>query len=153
VKTDLPSVGNFEGVQLPGGSFGSSLAPVPGPPNEFFGLEDRGPNVESPLTTETQTNRVPNRGVEGLTLTPDGHTLVGMMQSSLQQADLEGSNAKKDTPTRIVTYNLHTHQTHEYLFLLDEPASTGVANSEITALSNNTFLIDERDSSFGDLRW
>ena len=54
-KTDLPSVGNFEGVQLPGGSFGSSLAPVPGHPNEFFGLEDRGPNVESPLTTPTQT--------------------------------------------------------------------------------------------------
>jgi hypothetical protein len=266
-KTDLPSVGNFEGVQLPGGSFGSSLAPVPGHPNEFFGLEDRGPNVESPLTTPTQTidvlpkpsydpsiarfsfedgeaelvetiplrdssghpfsglvnslaptgetietlkgvtlakdpdgydpeglvampdgsfwvsdeygpfvthftaqgkelsrlspfktgpealpaelkNRVPNRGMEGLTLTPDGHTLVGMMQSSLQQADLEGSNAKKDTPTRIVTYNLYTHQTHEYLFLLDEPATTGVANSEITALSNNTFLIDERDSGF-----
>jgi hypothetical protein len=71
-----------------------------------------------------------------------------MMQSSLQQADLEGSNAKKDTPTRIVTYNLYTHQTHEYLFLLDEPATTGVANSEITALSNNTFLIDERDSGF-----
>jgi hypothetical protein len=69
--------------------------------------------------------------MEGLTLTPDGHTLVGMMQSSLQQADLEGSNAKKDTPTRIVTYNLYTHQTHEYLFLLDEPATTGVANSEI----------------------
>jgi hypothetical protein len=266
-KTDLPSVGNFEGVQLPGGSFGSSLAAVPGHPNEFFGLEDRGPNVESPLTTPTQTidvlpkpsydpsiarfsfedgeaelvetiplrdssghpfsglvnslaptgetietlkgvtlakdpdgydpeglvampdgsfwvsdeygpfvthftaqgeetarlspfktgpealpaelkNRVPNRGMEGLTLTPDGHTLVGMMQSSLQQADLEGANAKKDTPTRIVTYNLYTHQTHEYLFLLDEPATTGVANSEITALSNNTFLIDERDSGF-----
>src|SRR6201996_2532275 len=54
-KTDLPPVGNFEGVQLPGGAFGSSLAPVPGHPNEFFGLEDRGPNVESPLTTSTQT--------------------------------------------------------------------------------------------------
>jgi hypothetical protein len=93
-------------------------------------------------------NRVPNRGMEGLAITPDGHTLVGMMQSSLQQADLEGSNAKKDTPTRIVTYNLYTHQTHEYLFLLDEPSTTEVANGEITALSNNTFLIDERDSGF-----
>jgi hypothetical protein len=35
-------------VQLTGGSFGSSLAPVPGHADEFFGLEDRGPNVESP---------------------------------------------------------------------------------------------------------
>jgi hypothetical protein len=267
-KTDLPSVGNFEGVQLPGGSFGSSLAPVPGHPNEFFGLEDRGPNVESPLTTKTETidvlpkpsydpsiarfafedgeaelveriplrdstghpfsglvnslaptgeqietlkgvklakdpdgydpeglvalpdgsfwvsdeygpfithftaqgreiarlspyktgpealpaelkNRVPNRGMEGLTITPDGKTLVGMMQSGLQQKDLPvGADGKQNTPTRIVTYNLYTHQTHEYLFLLDEPASLKTANSEITALSDNTFLIDERDSGF-----
>ncbi|HEX4752694.1 MAG TPA: esterase-like activity of phytase family protein [Solirubrobacterales bacterium] len=266
-KTDLPSIGNYGGVQLTGAGFGSSLYPVPGHPNEFFGLEDRGPNVESstgtavepkpdydpsigrfvfeegeaelveriPLrdstghpfsglvnsnnpTGETVENlkgtvlshdpdgydpeglvalpdgtfwvsdeygpfithftaqgreiqrlspfkepgnpdslavlpaelakRVPNRGLEGLTITPDGKTLVAMMQSSLQQTDLEGANAKKDTPTRIVTYSLQTHAVHEYLFLLDEPATTGVANSEITALSNSTFLIDERDSGF-----
>jgi hypothetical protein len=263
-KTDLPPIGNFNGVQLTGGSFGSSLAPVPGNPDEFFGLEDRGPNVESasgfavepkpgydpsiarfafndgeaelieriPLrdssghpysglvnsenpTAEKVENlngvelahdpdgydpeglvalpdgsfwvsdeygpfvthfnaegreiqrlspfdgalpaelahRVPNRGMEGLTITPDGSTLVGMMQSSLQQPDLpvvEGKpvDAKKDTPTRIVTYNLYTHKTHEYVFLLDEPGPLKTANSEITALSNNTFLIDERDSLF-----
>jgi hypothetical protein len=266
-KTDLPTIGNYGGVQLTGGSFGSSLYPVPGHSNEFFGLEDRGPNVESadgfavepkpdydpsiarfvfdegeaelverialrdstghPFSGLVNSNnptgekvenlkghelahdpdgydpeglvampdgtfwvsdeygpfithftaqgkeiqrltpfkepgnpdalnvlpaelakRYPNRGMEGLTLTPDGKTLVGMMQSSLEQTDLEGANAKKDTPTRVVTYNLQTHAVHEYLFLLDEPATTGVANSEITALSNNTFLIDERDSGF-----
>jgi Esterase-like activity of phytase/Bacterial Ig domain len=47
-KTDLPPIGNYGGVQLTGGSFGSALAPVPGHSNEFFGLEDRGPNVEAP---------------------------------------------------------------------------------------------------------
>lgn len=46
-KTDLPPLGNYGGVQLTGGSFGSSMTPVPGHSNEFFGLEDRGPNVES----------------------------------------------------------------------------------------------------------
>ena len=258
-KTDLPPLGNYGGVQLTGGSFGSALAPVPGHPDEVFGLEDRGPNVEAPSgaavepkpsydpsiarfvledgeaelvariplrdstghpfsglvnsqapTGETVENlkgvplahdpdgydpeglvampdgsfwvsdeygpfithftaegreitrlspfdgslpaelakRVPNRGMEGLTITPDGKTLVGMMQSSLQQTDLGTTSGKKDTPTRIVTYGLYTHQVHEYLFLLDEPVTTGVANSEITALSNNTFLIDERDSGF-----
>jgi hypothetical protein len=264
-KTDLPSIGNYGGVQLPGAAFGSSLYPVPGHADEFFGLEDRGPNVESPKTTPTQTidilpkpsydpaiarfvfnegeaelveeiplrdssghpfsglvnsqaptgetietlkgvtlahdpdgydpeglvampdgtfyvsdeygpfithftsegreisrlspfdgtlpaelqHRVPNRGMEGLTITPDGKTLVGMMQSSLQQTDLPaGADAKKDTPTRIVTYGLYTHLVHEYLFLLDEPGTLKTANSEITALSNNTFLIDERDSGF-----
>jgi hypothetical protein len=91
--------------------------------------------------------------MEGLTITPDGKTLVGMMQSALQQADLpvEGTKAydgKKLVPTRIVTYGLYTHQVHEYLFLLDEPAALKTANSEITAISNNTFLIDERDGNF-----
>jgi hypothetical protein len=259
-KTDLPSIGNFNGVQLPGGSFGSSLAAVPGNPDEFFGLEDRGPNVEAPdksavepkpgydpaiarfvfndgeaelveriplrdssgspfsgrvnslaPTGEKVTNlngtvlahdpngydpeglvalpdgtfwvsdeygpfithftaagreiqrlspydgtlpaelknRVPNRGMEGLTITPDGKTLVGMMQSGLQQKDLpEGADGKKNAPTRIVTYNLRNGETHEYLFLLDEPGPLKTANSEITALSNNTFVIDERDSLF-----
>jgi hypothetical protein len=264
-RTDLPPIGNYGGVQLPGAAFGSSLYPVPGHSDEFFGLEDRGPNVESPKTTSTQTidilpkpsydpaiarfvfnegeaelveeiplrdstghpfsglvnsqaptgeaietlkgvtlahdpdgydpeglvampdgtfwvsdeygpfithftaegreisrlspfngtlpaelqKRVPNRGMEGLTITPDGKTLVGMMQSSLQQADLPaGADAKKDTPTRIVTYNLYNHQVHEYLFLLDEPGPLKTANSEITALSNSSFLIDERDSGF-----
>ena len=45
------------------------------------------------------------------------------MQSALQQPDLEGSDAKKIAPTRIVTYGLYSHQVHEYLFLLDEPAT------------------------------
>src|SRR6201996_473427 len=196
-KTHLPTQGNYGGVQLNGGSFGSSDYPVPGHPNEIFGLEDRGPNVESadgfavepkpsydpgiarfalnegeaelveeiPLKDHTGhpfsglvnsnnptgekvenlkgaelahdpdgydpeglvampdgsfwvsdeygpfithftaegreisrlspydgtlpvelAKRVPNRGMEGLTITPDGKTLVGMMQSALQQS-------------------------------------------------------------------
>jgi hypothetical protein len=70
------------------------------------------------------------------------------MQSALQQSDVNGSDAKKVVPTRIVTFDLGTHAVHEYLFLLDNPATTGVANSEITALSDSTFLVDERDGKF-----
>ena len=33
-------------------------------------------------------NRVPNKGMEGLTITPNGRMLVGIMQSALQQPDL-----------------------------------------------------------------
>jgi hypothetical protein len=61
--------------------------------------------------------------MEGLTVTPDGHMLVGIMQSSLQQADLAGFNAKKLTPLRIVTFDLRTHAEREYLYLLDNPRS------------------------------
>jgi hypothetical protein len=92
--------------------------------------------------------RVPNRGMEGLTITPDGKELVGLMQSALQQSDLNGSNAKNIVPTRIVTYNLRTHALHEYLYLLHDPKTNGTANSELTALSDSTFLVDERDGNF-----
>jgi hypothetical protein len=86
--------------------------------------------------------------MEGLTITPDGSTLVGIMQSALQQTDLASFDAKKLTPLRIVTYDLATGVTHEYLYLLDNPDSTKTAVSEIAALSNTTFLVDERDGNF-----
>lgn len=93
-------------------------------------------------------NRVPNRGMEGLTITPDHSMLVGMMQSALQQPDIGSLNAKKIAVLRIVTYKLRTGEEHEYLYLLDNPGTNGTAVSEITALSNTTFLVDERDGNF-----
>jgi hypothetical protein len=91
-------------------------------------------------------HRTVNRGMEGLTTTPDGKTLVGIMQSALDQAD--SSKPKNNPLTRIVTINLKTKVVHEYAYLLDDPATNGTANSEITALSNTTFLVDERDGNF-----
>jgi Esterase-like activity of phytase/Bacterial Ig domain len=93
-------------------------------------------------------NRLTNKGMEGLTITPDGSTLVGVMQSALQQPDLGTTKASAVAPTRIVTINLHTYQAKQYLYLLDDPATTGDANSEITALSDTKFLVDERDGNF-----
>ena len=92
--------------------------------------------------------RLANRGMEGLAITPDGTTLVGMMQSALQQTDLAGFDAKKLTPLRIVTYRFADGAVHEYLYLLDDPVSTKTAVSEIAAVSNTTFLVDERDGNF-----
>ncbi len=92
--------------------------------------------------------RIPNKGMEGLTITPDGRALVGIMQSALQQADLGTTNAKNLTPLRIVTYDLKTHAEHEYLYLLDNPKTTGTAVSEISALSPTQFLVDERNGDW-----
>jgi hypothetical protein len=92
-------------------------------------------------------DRLKNKGMEGLTVTPDGSTLVGIMQSALQQPDLS-SKAGNVAATRIITVNLRTYATKQYLYLLDDPATTGDANSEITALSNTRFLVDERDGGF-----
>jgi hypothetical protein len=88
--------------------------------------------------------RSPNQGMEGLTLTPDGSTLVGIMQSALKTPGLEGS-AKSVPLARIVTVNLATKAVKEYLYPLANPADTKVAVSEITPLSNTEFLVDERD--------
>lgn len=90
--------------------------------------------------------RTPNQGLEGLTLTPDGNTLVGVMQSAIQTPGLSGS--ARDVPvTRIVTVNLVDRSiVHEYLYPLANPRESKVGVSEITALSATTFLIDEGDS-------
>ncbi|MFI6345043.1 esterase-like activity of phytase family protein [Streptomyces sp. NPDC050560] len=93
-------------------------------------------------------NRTTNKGMEGLTVTPDGSTLVGIMQAALQQPDLGDTKSSKVAPTRIVTVDLRTHRTRQYLYLLDDPDDTGNANSEITALSATKFLVDERDGGF-----
>jgi len=91
--------------------------------------------------------RSPNQGMEGLTITPDGTTLVGIMQSALNTPGLVGSS--KSVPlTRIVTINLADRaNVHEYLYPLANPQETRVAVSEITALSSTAFLIDERDNA------
>jgi uncharacterized repeat protein (TIGR01451 family) len=259
-KTNLPPLATIGGVNITAGGFGSSLYPAPGSTDEFYGVTDRGPNVDGPggtkveplpdfnpaigkfklvngqaileqyiplqgpngeayngrVNTQTTTGetitdlngnvlppspfgydseglvalpdgsfwvsdeygpfithfdstgkqigrlspfdntlpaelqfRVPNRGMEGLTITPDGSTLVGIMQSALQAPDMPASvDPKKLTPLRIVTYKIATGETHEYLYLLDNPVTNKTAASEITALSNTTFLVDERDGNF-----
>ncbi len=264
-KTDLPILATFNGVPLTAGGYGSSLYPVPGTPNEFYGLEDRGPNataangniveplpnydpaigkfefvngqaillqyipleaadgtpysgrvnsqnptgetlvdlngnvqpqdpngydseglvampdgtfwvsdeygpfithfdstgkaisrlspLDGSLPAELQ-NRLPNRGMEGLTITPDGTMLVGMMQSALQQPDIGSTNAKKIDITRLITYQLVAANgvpagtEHEYLYQLDNPGTNSTANSELTALDDTHFLVDERDGNF-----
>ncbi|MFY1621161.1 esterase-like activity of phytase family protein, partial [Micromonospora sp. WMMD736] len=90
--------------------------------------------------------RDPNRGMEGLTITPDGSTLVGVMQSALATPGLEGS--PKGVPlTRIVTIDLDTRDSKVYLLPLADPQDSKVLVSEITALSDTEFLIDERDTA------
>jgi hypothetical protein len=91
--------------------------------------------------------RSPNQGMEGLTITPDGTTLVGVMQSALDTPGLAGS-AKSVPVIRLVTVNLADRtNVHEYLYPLANPQDTKVGVSDITALSATTFLIDERDGA------
>jgi hypothetical protein len=93
-------------------------------------------------------NRIGNRGLEGLAITPDGSTLVAIMQSALQQPDLGGADPITVGIVRIVTYGLGTSELHECLYVLDDPATKHTGVSEIATLPDGTFLVDERDAKF-----
>lgn len=84
------------------------------------------------------SGRVANKGMEGLALTPDGKTLVGVMQAPLAQ-DAAITATKK--LLRLVTIDIATGATKEYGYLL----TGGSGVSEIVAVSNTRFLLDERD--------
>lgn len=257
--TDVAPLGTVTGVNISGGAYGSSVALKPGSDSIFYGLTDRGPNVDGPNSTkvepipsfdpaigvfmfgsdgqavllktipltakdgsplnglentvadagETITDlngvtlpkspngldseglvaasdgtfwvsdeyapfivhfdkngreisrlspydgtlpaelkfREPNKGMEGLTVTPDGKTLVGIMQAALTIDSKHQAKSKNIPFTRIVTYDLKTHAVHEYAYVLDDPAAKGTAVSEITAVSSTKFLVDERDGN------
>lgn len=86
------------------------------------------------------SGRVANKGMEGLAITPDGKTLLGVMQNSLIQDAAEGGDAAK--MLRLVTVDIRSGKaTHEYAYLL----TTGSGVSEIVALNSHEFLVDERD--------
>ena len=86
------------------------------------------------------SGRTANKGMEGLAITPDGKMLVGFMQAALIQDNLEGGAAKN--LLRFVTIDLASGRwTHEYAYLLTD----GSGVSEIVALNDHEFLVDERD--------
>ncbi len=101
------------------------------------------PCGESPELPAVYAKRRPNRGMEGLTITPDGEWLVGIMQSPLQNPSSAVNNS---LVTRILFKHITNGSTREYLYLLDRSGLQG--NSEILALSSTRFLVIERDGAF-----
>jgi hypothetical protein len=83
-----------------------------------------------------KTGRVPNRGMEGLAISPDGRKLYGCMQGPLIQ---DGGRA--GTNVRILELDTRTNATREFLYPL-EGSHTGV--SEILAVNDREFLVLER---------
>lgn len=88
-------------------------------------------------------HRRPNRGMEGLTITPDGNTLYGIMQSPLNEPEGQPTTSSEWIP--IIAINLMTNDHKEYYYKPESPAN-GV--SEITYVNDTTFLILERDGKF-----
>lgn len=89
-------------------------------------------------------NRRQNRGMEGLTITPDQKILLGIMQSCMSNPD---ATANKSTLTRIVSINLETKAIAQYLYRQEEGGDFH-SNTAFVALSQHSFLVAERDDTF-----
>lgn len=83
-----------------------------------------------------------NRGMESLTITPDQSTLVGVMESSMDNPDKSG---RLSTLTRMVMINLKNGVIKQYLCRLDAKEHV---NSAIAALSEHEFYVAEHDRQF-----
>jgi hypothetical protein len=105
-------------------------------PEKFF-VSTLSPMGAVEIANNT-SGRVANKGMEGLAITPDGRTLVGIMQNALIQDASDGA----PNMLRIVTIDiLSGRTTHEYAYEL----TTGSGVSDIVALNNHELLVDERD--------
>src|SRR6185369_12873317 len=96
-----------------------------------------GKNEEKGQVPGNTSGRVDNKGMEGLAITPDGKTLVGILQAPTAQ------DGKSSNLLRIVTVDVATGATHEYGYNL----TTGSGVSEIVALNSHQFIVDERDGA------
>jgi hypothetical protein len=107
-------------------------------PDSFY-VDNLSPMGATEISGNT-SGRTANKGMEGIAITPDGRTLVGIMQNALIQDASEGGAAKN--LLRIAVIDIASgRMTHEYGYLL----TSGSGVSEILALNNHEFLVDERD--------
>ena len=108
------------------------------PANLYVANQDPiGKNEEKGETPGNTSGRTDNKGMEGLAITPDGKTLVGIMQAPTVQ------DKKSSKLVRIVTIDIASGETHEYAYTL----TSGSGVSEIVALNSHQFLVDERDGA------
>ena len=87
--------------------------------------------------------RRPNRGMEGLAITPDGRTLAGLMQSPLDNPSTAIGRASN--AYRLITFDIASGTTKTFVY---ESDVVGALLSEIQAISNTQFLVIERDGNF-----
>ncbi|OJY36724.1 MAG: hypothetical protein BGP06_13555 [Rhizobiales bacterium 65-9] len=119
---------------------GKQIGSLPAP--DGFMLAEPGPNLKGEMA-KAKSGRVTNRGAEGLALTPDGRWLVVAMQGGLLQ-----DGGAKALHTRLVVYDLQSpgKAPRQFFYpLKDERHSI----SEILAVDDHRFLVDERDGKPG----
>jgi len=119
---------------------GHQIGSLPAPVGFRDSIEDSTGAKED---AENSVGRTDNKGAEGLAITPDGNTLVVLMQSPLlQDSTTNGLN------NRLLVYDLlhPAAAPKQYIYPLD---NTSQSVSELLAYSNHQFLVDERNSKGG----
>lgn len=101
--------------------------------NPFGGGRRRLPRVLA--------RRRPNRGLEGLTLTPDQRRLASIMQSPLENPTREvGAQSRI---SRILICDIGSGATRQFVYPQEE---VDLSNSAICAVSDSVFLVIEHDA-------
>lgn len=96
---------------------------------------------------KNSSGRQANGGMEGLAISPDGSTLIGIMQRPLIQDSVPKKNGKRSGRNiRVLTVAPATGKTQEFVYQLDNEKN-GI--SEILAISPDEFLVLERDGEIG----
>lgn len=119
---------------------GKEIGRLPAP--EGFELVTPGPNLKGEMQAN-KVGRATNRGAEGLAITPSGRFIAIVMQSPLIQ-----DGGQKGLNSRIVVYDRQnpTSAPRQFIYPLDD-LKMGV--SEILAVDETRFLINERDAATG----
>lgn len=87
--------------------------------------------------------RRPNRGMEGLAITPDNKTLLGAMQNPVDNPT--SAIGRASNANRLLSFDIATGATKQYVY---EVESVGNFISEIQALTATSYLVIERDGNY-----
>lgn len=102
---------------------------------------------EAELPPHNTAGRAPNRGFEGLAMTPNGARLYAILQGPLlQDGAWDAAHKRVGVHCRILEIPVDGGRTREFVYRLDDP-SYGV--SEILAVNDRQFLVLERDGKAG----
>jgi len=119
-------------------------------------LNAPGENVKE-LIPDIYTLRKPNRGFEGLTISPDGTRIFAMVQSPLLNPDVKAGESSRNI--RIISFDVTDASAPKmsglYLYQTDAFGDVGAKDQDaikigdIAALSRTRILVGERDSNEG----
>ncbi|AWM41424.1 hypothetical protein GobsT_75300 [Gemmata obscuriglobus] len=125
---------------------GTRVASLPMPAHFLAPKPGKMPADELP--PKSASGRQPNRGMEGLAISPDGKKLFGIMQSPLiQDGALDDKNNRTGLNCRILELDLTTQKSREFVYPLE---NAGYGVNEILAVNDHEFLVLERDGKGGN---